>query len=141
MSEAILNMSDTAKKYAMLNRLRRLEGPYRITVVQYRPRRSDRQNRYYWPCFVGPFADFLRDQGQQVSDDHAHDLIKRKFLHREATRDTGEVIGAYTESTTQLDTAEFNEFLDRVAYWLHDMFGIVVPDPDDYHEAEEPKGK
>jgi len=140
-SEAIINMSDTAKKYALLNRLRRLEGPHRISVVQYRPRRSDRQNHYYWPCFIKPFADFLRDQGEQVTDQHAHDLLKNKFLQREAVNpETGEIIGTYTESTTQLDTAQFNEYLDRVSYWLHDMFGIVVPDPDEYHETEETEG-
>ena len=140
MSEAIINMSNEAKKFALLNRLKRLEGPHRISVVKYRPRRSDRQNRYYWPCFVRPFADFIRDQGERITDEHAHQMLKHRFLKRDAIdKRTGEVVGEYTKSTTSLDTAEFNEYLDQVAYWLSDMFGIMVPDPDDYHEKDEPE--
>lgn len=135
MPEAIIDMSNARESSQFLNGLRRLRGKHRFEFVRYRPRRSDRQNKYYWPCFVVPFADFLRDQGEQVTDLQAHELLKHKFLRQTVVdKRTGEAMD-YTRSTTELDTAEFNRFLDDCAAWLADMFGIIVPEPDAYREA------
>ena len=137
MSEVILDMSDAAKKCKLLNRLKCLEGPHRITVVKYRPRRTDRQNRYYWPCFVQMFRDFLADQGQPITREEAHEFFKRRFLTREIVNpQTGEVMET-TASTADLTTAEFNQYLDTIAAWLHDSFGMIVPEPNEYHIQED----
>lgn len=136
MTEMTVDMSNAKQAAMFLNGLRRLRGVYRFEFVKFRPRRSDRQNRYYWPCFVKPFADFLRDQGETTTDDEAHELLKYKFLRRSKVNPTtGEVI-EYVASTTSLDTAEFNEYLDQCAAWLADMFGIIVPEPEAYHEKD-----
>ena len=129
-------MSDPKKSTEFLNHVRRLKGVYRFDIRKYRPRRTDRQNSFYWPCFVHPFGQFLREQGQPVTDDEAHEILKHKFLKREVVDEsTGEVM-TFTGSTTKLDTKEFNEYLDNVAAWLHDFFGVVMPDPTDYHEQD-----
>lgn len=128
MPEMIANMSDDALKARIINRIRQLEGRHRIDVTKYRPRRSDRQNRYYWPCIVKPFGDALREAGNDYTNHQAHEILKHKFLRREnINMATGEVL-AFTESTANLDTSEFNEYLDRCAAWLAGL-GIEVPDP------------
>lgn len=137
MPETIVNMSDAKMKSRVLNRMRLLRGKYRIEVTKYRPRRSDRQNRYYWPCFVAPFAEFLRDQGEHVTDEEAHEILKHKFLRKTTIAPTtGEELEYVRPTTTTLTTSEFNEYLDRCAHWLADMFGIEIPDSTDYHERE-----
>ena len=134
--ERIVNMSNQRDAFVFLNELKRLKGPYRFEVVQHRPRRSDRQNRYYWPCFVQPFATFLRDQGEFCTDDEAHEVLKYRFLRKsKMNKVTAEVVD-FVPSTTSLNTTEFNEYLDRVAAWLADTFGIIVPEPDVYHEKD-----
>lgn len=136
MTERIVNMSDAREAAQFLNGLRRLKGPYRFDVRKFRQRRSDRQNRYFHPCFCQPLADFLTDQGQPTTMLEAKAIIKEKFLRRtRIDTNTGEVL-EYVARTRDLDTAEFNELLDQSAAWLNDMFGIIVPDPQDYHEKD-----
>lgn len=136
MPEAIIDMSDARERSRLLNQaLNPLRGRWRFAWKRYRPRRSDRQNRYYWPCFVQPFAAWMRQQGNDVTDEQAHDILKHRFLRVTIAHDAGEFgVHEYTRSTTELDTGEFNEYLDRCAAWLAEFCGIVVPSPDEYRE-------
>lgn len=135
MPEVIVNLSAPQEKRMLLEKIRGLEGPHRIEIVKHRKRRSDRQNRYYWPCFVQPFADFLRGQGETITDDEAHLLMRAKFLRQTVVnRETGEAIGQRIRSTTELTTEEFNNYLELCAQWLAENFDIVVPEPDVYRE-------
>lgn len=133
-TEIVLDMSCPAQKRLLLEQIRGLSGMHRITLTAYRPRRSDRQNRYYWPCFVQPFADYLRAQGDAYTDEQAHEIFKSRFLPTTTIdKNTGELLER-VRSTTELDTVEFNEYLDRVGVWLAG-FGIIVPEPTLYREA------
>lgn len=135
--ELTVNMSNPPEKHQLLERLRSLQGEYRVDILRHRKRRSDRQNRYYWPCFVQVFGDFLRAQGEEITDDEVHTLFKAKFLRTTVVnRDTGEVVGQKIRSTTDLDTEEFNDYLENVAKWLAENVGIIVPPPDVYRVSE-----
>ena len=108
--------------------LRRLRGMYRIEVTKYRPRRTDQQNRRYWPAIVAPFADWLREQGNEFTNLQAHELLKYRFLRKTfVDTKTGEALD-YTRSTTELDTAEFKHFMDAAENWLAEFCGIIVPE-------------
>ena len=135
----VVDMDDPRIRAAMMNRIKDMRGRWRFDVCRYRPRRSDRQNRYYWPCFVQPFAQYLMEQGHEgVNEDIAHEFLKARYLKRPiVNKATGELMGEYVESTTELDTGEFNEYLDNCAQFLAERCEIVVPDPSDYHEREE----
>lgn len=135
MQDLVIDMSNPREKAMVLEKIRGLQGMHRISVKQHRQRRSDRQNRYYHPCFVQPFADFLRGQGYGVSDHDAHVILKERFLKRSLVNEkTGEVL-EYTKSTADLDTQEFNEYLDACRVFLQDYAGIQVPEPSIYHEV------
>lgn len=137
MSEHFVNFHDQRQKHLFIAQIRELDGPHRVTVVKMRKRRSDRQNRYYWPCFVQIFGDYLRAQGEHYTDQHIHEMFKLKFLRKShINKETGEVIADYTLSTTELNTKEFNEYLDSIAAWLAQTFQIVVPEASEYHEQE-----
>ena len=137
MKDQMIDMSSPQQKQIVLQHLRTLEGFHRVSIVKYRKRRTDRQNRYYHPCFVEPFADFLRSQGEAITNDEAHEILKFKFLRTtRVDRRTGEAMD-YTRSSASLNTVEFNEYLDNCAAWLCSFFGIIVPDPSVYHEQQE----
>ena len=138
MAERVVDMSIPKDAAAFINALRKLRGRYRFDIRKHRARRSDRQNRYYWPCFVHVLGGYLRDQGETTTDNEAHEILKHKFLQMSVMADhaTGEMV-EYTRSTTELDTSEFNEYLDRCAHWLSDFFGIIVPEPSEYRETQE----
>jgi hypothetical protein len=128
--QVVIDMTRPAEKQMILEFVRKLDGMHRVEIVKYRPRRTDSQNRYYWPCVVQPFADFLRAQGQTITDEQAHDLMKAKFLTISVINPgSGEVIGERVRSTTELKVEEFGEYLEKVMAWLADMFGIECPIP------------
>ena len=136
MAESIIDFDDGRAKADLLNRLRGLRGKHRVEIVKYRRRRSDRQNRYYWPCFVAPFGHFMREQGENLTDLQCHEILKRMFLRKTAVNwQTGDAFD-FTQSTADLNTHDFNQYLDACAVWLADSLGIIVPDPADYHETE-----
>lgn len=120
-----IDFNSEPERHMLYKKLRQLRGVYRVEVCRWRPRRSDRQNRRYWPAMVVPFAEFLREQGQVVTELEAHELIKHKLL-RKTWQDpkTGERHD-YTQSSTDLNLEEFTAFTQAVECWLSD-FGIVV---------------
>jgi hypothetical protein len=112
-------------------------GKVRVTFTALRARRSDRQLRYYWPCFVQPFADWLRGHGNDhFTDEMAHEVLKRMFLERSTVnRKTGTVL-TYVASTGDLSTFEFNGYLEQCAAFLAQECDIVVPEPDVWRERD-----
>lgn len=130
MAEAILDMSNPITKSRVVERIKRLEGRWRFDVRRYRPRRSDRQNRFYWPCIVQPFGRALREAGNNFTDDDAHEMLKNEFLQvTHVDERTGRRMTC-TRSTTKLDTAEFADYVDQCAAYLSAM-DIYVPAPNE----------
>jgi hypothetical protein len=140
---AIVNCSDQRAKNLLLETVRQLEGEQRIEITQHRPRRSDRQLRWYWPGFVQPFADWLSErQGHRVTTDVAHSILKESLLREPVVTADGEQLFDHrgdplmrTRSTRELNTVEFNEYLDRCGELLVEMEVIrEMPEPRRYHE-------
>jgi hypothetical protein len=134
---AIIDFSDPERRARFVAAAQCWRGKKRVEVTDFRPRRSDRQNRYYWPCFVLPFAQWLTDQwGETIREDQAHYELKRMFLCRRVRHPkTGKVLEVIGSSKT-LDTAAFNEYLEKCAKFLAETCGIVVPEPDQWRETE-----
>lgn len=133
----VVDFANPREKSAFIDGARKMDGRWRVEFVRYRPRRSDRQNRYYWPCFVEPFADWLTiEWAAPTSPEQAHEILKARFLKQAITNpDTGEMF-ELVRSTTELDTGEFNLYLDNVANFLAETCGFQVPEPDTYRERE-----
>jgi disulfide bond formation protein DsbB len=73
----IIDFDRQGERQMILDKLKELRGRQRVSITKYRPRRSDRQNRYYFPCFVKVFGEYLREQGNDhVSDEDVHEFFK-----------------------------------------------------------------
>lgn len=117
-----------------------------MVISEYKPKRSNPQNAYWWAVIVPHFLEGLRDSGHTwLSPDckeHlelVHDLICRKFLPKEGTivlKDGFE----YEERgrTSKLNTQEMTELIDRVRHFTLEMFGIHIPLPEELHETTQP---
>jgi hypothetical protein len=83
----------------------------RVMVYLRRPSelRSLNQNRYYHGVVVRVLADHWA-----LTDQQAHELIKKEFGVR---------------STAVLETAQFEDFLERVRAWALTDHGVTVPMP------------
>lgn len=137
--EAIIDLTPQSNRDQLIARIDMLRGLHRVCIVKHRPRRSDRQLRYYFPCFCEPFANWITEEwGEPCSKLDAHEWFKLTFNAVER-RDpvTGKVI-RIPQSTAKLTTVQFNQYLDNIANFLASYCGIVVPEPSVYHEKDEP---
>ena len=135
-NEHLIDFDRADHKAKLWQLLKSCNGLHRVTVVRYRPRRSDRANAYYWGVAIETFRTFLAEQGQWFSPDDVHAFFKDRFLREEVVNEqTGEVVGHRTGSTAKLTTVEFADYLDHVFAWLNDTFGVVVPAPNEYRDA------
>ena len=98
------------------------DGPARITIEKYRPKRTDPQNRYYWSVVVGTVA-----QHCGYTDDEAHEALKWLFLRKRS--EDGKP--ATVRSTAKLNTQEFEEYLESIKRWAATDLQIYIPDPNE----------
>lgn len=135
MQELIVDMSHPNEKALAVRVVAALQGKQRITICKYAKKRSDRANRWYWSCFVTPFVDWKRENNEEIITElEAHDFFKLMFLpKRVVDPSTGEERIIPGPSST-LSNPEFNAYLDRLANWLAQWCGIIVPEPSIYHE-------
>jgi len=141
MIERIVNMSNARDKSNFLSEIGKLVGVKRFNIWDYRWRRSDRQNRYFHPAFCQALADYLSDQGDDTTMLEAKDIIKQYCLTTSKTDEKSGIKYNAVGHTSDLDTLEFNAFLDRCAAWLWNCFAIEVPAPSVYHEQVELENK
>jgi len=129
MTELTINFDEFRERQMLIDSLRGLRGMHRVTIVKHRPRRTDAQNRFYWPCYVKPFADWLQEQDEDANEETAHEILKSRFLQKTILNEsTGEVL-AYVGSTSKLSVEEFGEYLEKCAKFLAEWAGIVVDHP------------
>jgi hypothetical protein len=134
----IVDFSEPWRRARVQEYVETLRGRHRVSICPFRPRRSDRQLRYYWPAFVQPLARWLCENwGEPHEPEDAHEILKGRFLRVERVdRRTGEVF-LRVGSTGDLDTARFNRYLDDCANFLAEYCGIEVPPPHLYHERDD----
>lgn len=91
-------------------------------------KRSTSQNRYYRGIVVPMIAAAMTDSlGEDVDEDEAHELLKRKFNLRMIETSNGSV--KIPGSTTRLNTVEFMEYVEKCRNWANEFFGLNIPDP------------
>jgi hypothetical protein len=102
-----------------------------FTVEEFRQKRSSPQNRYYHGVVVELIyrgmqdagIDRLYDHGPMLTKDRTHDYLKDMFL--KAPGPFGEI----TRSTTELNTQEFGEYIERCVQFAAEYLNVVIPPP------------
>lgn len=88
-----------------------------MTIDPKLPKRSDRQNRFYW-LYLGIIA---HETGHEVDD--LHTLFKEEFLSVGHKTILG-LSTKMTRSTTELSKTDFSEYIDKISV----LTGITPPD-------------
>lgn len=135
MVERYLHISETGiENHVVWSRLledcKKDPGSYKLTLHKAK-RRTLPQNNYYWATLVQAAFDELRNAGYDeiMELDDAHEVLKTLFLTRQIpNKETGECMPK-TGSTRKLSTKEFGQYMERIAQWLAETFGRVVPAP------------
>jgi len=101
------------------------ENGYIIEVTRNNPFRSISQNKYYWAIL-----QIISISTGEFDKDKLHRICARKFNSTIENLPKGESI-VVTNSTADLDTAQFTAYVNRVKMWAREEFDIIIPEPKD----------
>lgn len=106
------------------------DGKFLITAKNIR-KRSLPQNAYYWACVVPMVKDGLRDIGysEVKTDEDAHEIMKHLFLKKRIVNQVNDDVIEIAGSTADLQTVEFNNYLEEIWQWASIYLNIVIPEP------------
>jgi hypothetical protein len=113
--------SDKERLYKALKGLR--EAPYQVELKVDRGQRSGNQNKYYWGVVIAILGDFLGYEHEEI-----HELLKAKFLKYVKTLPNGESV-ELTKSTKNLNTKEFEDYLERIRIFAALELDVTIPLP------------
>lgn len=105
-----------------------------VTFKKLRYQRSAAQNRYLWGIVYVTIAAWYREtQGERISKDTIHAHTLQHILGYEVKVETmlgKEVLVVQGKSTSQLNTLEFNDLVEKLQkYWGEK--GCYIPDPNE----------
>jgi hypothetical protein len=127
MAQVEINFDDERDKLKLFSVLKNLRGAHTITIEKTKQSRSLAQNRYYWgviiPMLSSEFGYFK---------DEMHELLRRKFLsYTKANPYTGEA-EMFARSTTKLNTADMEIYLESIRAWALSEFAVYLPLPNEF---------
>lgn len=107
-------------------------GEYTITITHNRKTRSNQQNAYLWGIVYPAVLFGLQDAGWEITnEEQVHEYCKQAFAAREfINKDTGEVL-ILPSSTAQMQTAEFNVYVDKIKAFAFEYLNITIPEPNE----------
>lgn len=108
---------------AFLSQLRSMEDRAIVLTLEYKKKlRSLKENKYYWGVVVAILQDWSGEDEAEV----IHEALKRKFLSSRAYKDL-----LFTQSTTNLSTAEFEDYCAKIRQWASLEHGVYIPLPNE----------
>lgn len=95
--------------------------PLSVTIAGHKSKRSKEQNRKLW-AMLNQISESVWIGGRQFSADAWHEHYKRKFIGSEETPEGG-TVGI---STTNLDVAEFSEYIEKIMVDASAEYGVEL---------------
>lgn len=113
-------------KRKLFEHLKTLSNVYKVEIKRDRSNRSGNQNRYYWGVVIQMISDYTG-----FFPDEVHELLKGKFLKYDLVfKSTGQA-ETISRSTTDLDTYEFEQYLEKCRIYAASEIEIVIPLPNE----------
>lgn len=107
---------------AFVRKRAELEGEeVRLELEKWYKKRSGAQNRYYW----GVVIDILSEHTGYTPDE-MHRYLKKKHLPKEKIFDENVLM-----STTNLTTADFEEYMKKIRMWASSELKCYIPEPNE----------
>jgi predicted transcriptional regulator len=105
--------------------LRNLKGSFAVSMKKNKASRSLASNRYYW----GVVLAYLSEE-TGFTKDESHQLMQKMFLKytKDAPDGTSEL---FVRSTTSLNTAEMNDYIEQIRIFAVSELGCYIPEPNE----------
>lgn len=121
-----------ARLVAMIQALNVDRRPWQVTLERWRKPRSNQQLRLMWK-WVHEVAGYVGEHTGMDADD-IHEFFKQKFLTPKVIQIGEHVVKRYT--TTELDTVQMSDYMDRIYAWVTSELGLLLPTPAEYGRDE-----
>lgn len=117
-----------------------------ITVRKLYPKRSTKvthedgritfgQNGYYRGVICQAVVDGAWEQNREIyTNEMAHQELKANCNYDEVINDATGEVRRRVRSTADLDTLQFEDYLERCRLWIREWFGIDCPPPNEQAE-------
>ena len=113
-----------------------LDKPVEITIKEYVKNRSHAQNRLMHDWFNKMSEHYFLTTGESYAPLAWKELLKEKFLGFDMIELPDGTIKAITKHTSDCNTKELTEFLEKIDHYAVTELGLMLPKPDDlYWEA------
>ena len=93
-----------------------------VTIKEYKPKRSNQLNQYYWGVVVKIISDYTGYTKEETHELLKQTFLKKKVLIEDTWYDT-------TDSTTKLNNKEMLKFIEEVKQWAAQTLYVYIPDP------------
>lgn len=113
------------------------EKPIDVIFQPHKKNRSLAQNNLLW-MWLGRMANFLREEhGLKTNSDDLKDYFQREYLgHKDYEVPSEDALVTRLIGTSELNAAQFTEFLNRIDVYAGAELGLKLPHPEDlYYEA------
>lgn len=117
MDYIIRSESDRARLHQVITSLNE-KRPWRVSVTEYRVRRSNDQNRLAWRLYNAIAAE------TGYTPDEVHSLCKQKFGEPRTVKIGGVEVTEY--STRDKDVAWMSDYIDRVSAFAASELGVML---------------
>jgi hypothetical protein len=115
---------DETMKKLIRNAFKQFDGKETYVEIKEKKReRTLKQNNYLWGVVYPLISSSTGHDSEEL-----HDAFKKMFLGRKFI-EVGETELEVTKTSTNLSTAEFNEFVERVIAFAGTL-GIAIPPPE-----------
>lgn len=120
---------DRFKKYVeMLAKNYKKDSKFEMTLSKYRKKRTEgksyqksNQNGYYWGVVLPILCEYFG-----YLPDEMHEAIKIKFLRIGGTDSLPKI-----KSSTELNTLEWEELMEKIRIWVLSEYDIKIPEPNE----------
>src|SRR5690606_1528400 len=106
-----------------------------LTIKKRRKSRSNPQNQYYWGIVVPTVQAGINDFGNAFSVKDTHEFLKKEFNYSDVECKEGYFI-KMPNSTTEMDTIEFADYLDKIKAFSIEVLGVRIPEPNEHFEIQ-----
>ena len=108
---------------------------YKVTVEEYKAKRSTNQNSLYWLWMKEISQKYYETRGKLHSDQVWAEYFKQNFIESTISEIRGEVV-KLAKTTTKMTTKEFTDYLEQIDIYAGSEMEIILPHPDDlYYSA------
>lgn len=101
-----------------------------LTVKRHRKNRTLPQNNYYWGVVVPMVGDAIGESDLEA----IHEVLKRE--HNYYIKPVGKQEIRVPMSTADLNTAEFEEYLEKIRRWASEWLSLYIPLPNEVATTE-----